>query len=291
MSKLQTILSAPDGRVLGVDRRRIGELPFFLLTNQPNNEIAVGAFQAAGPYSMRLSGDGPAQIISFAAQRTGAARVYLLIRDGKSEQGLMNGACHIDTIFGSAQKPYYLPEGLYIDEGRALKVVITDLTGFQNNVRLLMNTQRYLNIVSDANLEKAKERLKAREFLTLPYFYTFDNGPVTLTALGTSTQSISLLPNFHFQLFQLTSVSTGLFTLDIIDGNTGSSLFDAPQGTHFEVSSGLVCGNGNYPFKLHEPRLYMASQKIIVKLTDRSGAPNTVHLTLGGRNIADRMWR
>jgi len=288
---IETVQSAPDGRVLGVNPRRLLELPYFLLTNQPLNEVTMAANQSSSPVVMSANADGPIQIVSFAHQKTGAALTFLQIQDGQNLRGLMNGAVHIDTLFGSGQQPYRLPEALYLDASRALVTSFIDISGSSNAVRFAANAQRFTSCKVHKGIEAIQKRLAERKYISVPYWYTLDNGPVTLAASATSNQTITIAQDHHFQLYQLSAVSTGAFNIDIIDAIRGESMIDAPQGTSYGVSSNLIFGSANFPFKFHERRLFQAGQKILITLTDRTGAPNTVYLTFGGCALASRLWR
>ena len=115
MPRIETLIQDPSGRILGVDPRVISRIPYALLTNQPNNFVAIPANSSSPFTSITVSGEGPCEIASFAHEKTGACRVSMQIQDGSTQRGLMNRAVHIDTIFGNGQQPYWLPETLYID--------------------------------------------------------------------------------------------------------------------------------------------------------------------------------
>jgi hypothetical protein len=249
---------------------------------------------------MSISGEGPAAIHQFAAQRTGACRVFLGVQDGGRPTGIMNAGCHIDTIFGNyaaGNRPYYLPEALYIDETRSIVVSITDISGAINNIRLEMEAQRLLTRMVDADLSRIRARLEKRQYLSMPFFYTFDAGFVDIPGpAGTVvTSTITVGQDHHFELFQISAVATpgglGSFDVNLTDQTTGESLIDAPLGTNFPVSSGLIIGNASFPFRLHEPRFFNIHSKIVVTLVNRTALTQRVFLTLGGRTLADRMWK
>lgn len=322
MSKYPTIVDRPDGVVVGVNFKRISECPFFLLPNQPQNQLVIPPGQSLQQVPISISGEGPAQINELTAQRslidtvtglpvayanpTAIATVFLQIQDGQGMRPLMNGAAHIDTIFGNydfgtnpLSKGYPLAEALYIDEQRKILVSATDLANVTapnpatNNIRIAMTSQRLLSRIYDADISRARAKMEKRQYMSMPYFYVLDNGFSTLAAGGTNVETISIGQDSHFELFQLSAVATGglgSFLINITNQDTGESLFDAPLGVSFPLSSGLVVGSAAFPMRLHEPRFFEVRSKLIVTLVDVSGAPNTVFLTLGGRMLADRMW-
>lgn len=282
---MKTLNTKPDGTITGVRKSAFGELPFSLVTNQPSNSIVVPA-NGTSPYvSFTVNQDGPINLTEMAIDSTGSCLVKLQTFDGKDSIDICSCGIHSGTIFGSGRQPYPLPEVLYIDELRRIDASIQDISGAQNTVRLNLRGYQSTYPVDDPNGDLRKDK-EVKNRLSIPFFYTFDGGQIALTALGVSNQAIEVRAEHNFQLFQISGVSTGAFTLDIVNGNTGESLFNAPGDQHYQIDSGLVVGNANFPFRLHTPRLFKRNQKIIINMTDTSNAPNTIFLTLAGRACA-----
>lgn len=293
MGRIPSLIQAPDksGRILGINKKVIAEMPYFLLTNEPNNTVNVPANQASIMNVMTVSGEGPASIVSLGHEKTGALRVLLQIQDGRTQYGLMNGAVHIDTIMGNGLQPYRFSEALYIDELRSVQIVFTDISGLANTVRVCALANRMLSQQVDTTLTRIRKRMSEQQYLSMPYWYTLDQGPITVAGGASVQQTITVGQDHHFQIFKFSAVSTGLFSIDIIDSQKGESIITGPQGVHYEIGSDILFGNANFPFVLHEPRLVQVGQRLLVNITDLSGAPNTIHLTLGGRALKVRMWR
>jgi hypothetical protein len=306
-ARIPTLLNRADGAVLGVNPKRLNEIPYWLMTNRnatnppTQNALVIAASQSSPPTVMSISGEGPCAVYAFTAQRTGVARVLLQIQDGPKIRGLMNRACHIDTIFGSytpaafGNRAYYLPEALFMDEERSVIATVTDISAVANTVRLNMEAQRLLSRQYDHQLANIRARMDKRQYLTLPHFYTFDNGSSTLAAAigATNTETITISGEFHFELFKLTAVAQqglGSFSWNIQDAVTGETLVDMPQGSTGNIGSGLSIGNASFPFTFHEPRFFSIRTKLIVTLVNRVAAANQIFLTLGGRDLADRLW-
>lgn len=300
MARIPTLIESPerDGRIVAVNRARLNEIPYWFLTNQPNNQVTVPANQASTMQIMTLSGEGPMRLISWGHQKTAAMRVFLRVQDGETPRGLMNGSCHIDTIFGNGQQPFFLPEALYLDELRSMQATFTDISGAPNAVRISMLGSKFLTQQVDPTTERIRKRLESRQYISMPYFYTLDEatpdqgGGFQIPAGATVQSTITVGQDHHFQIFTLSAVSTDpRFDIDILDISRGESIVQAPSDSHYPIQAELLLGTGNFPFRFHEPRLIQVGQKLLVTLTDRSGAPNTVNLTLGGRALALRMWR
>ena len=85
-------------------------------------------------------------------------------------------------------------------------------------------------------------------------------------------------------------MSTGRFTLDIRDAIKGESLISAPGSTHYNLPADLILGDAHFPYEFSEPVLFQLKQKIIVDLTDISGATNNIFITFGGQKLADKLW-
>jgi hypothetical protein len=307
MSRLQTLVNAPDGRVLGVNLKRLAEIPYFLLTNSPANEIVVPANQSSPQAVLSVSGEGPAQILAFSRQvlRGGVLqadaqlRVNLQIQDGQTQRGLMNGAVHVDTITGNqAGQAYRLAEALYLDELRSLIVSFTDFSAVANSIRLCSHAQKFLSQRVDSDLSVIRARLDRRQYLSMPYWYTLDAGPVTLAPGAAAQFPITVGQDHHFQIFKLSAVivdALGAFnqpwTVDIVDISKGESIINGPQSSNFQINGNLVFGSGNFPVNLHQPWLVQAGMQLVVSITNTHAQAQTFHLTLGGRALADRMWR
>ena len=295
MPKLRTMIDRGDGQILGVDLRRLSEDSFFLLPNAPNNAIVCQPNQSAVFQPMTVSGDGPLEIVSFAAERTGVARVMIQLEDGRSITSMMNRAVHIDTIFGSyggaLLKSYPLPESLYLEENRSLSITFTDISGALNTIRPALLGSKYKQWYRDPTLERMRRRMDTKQYLIRPFFYTFTDGPQAVGAGATVTVPIEISNDHHFKLFQISGVSTGAYRIDFVNAVTGESIIFGPANEHYGIDNGLIVGTAQFPFRFHEPILLEAGTRVNVVLTDISAAPNVVDLTLGGALLALRMWK
>lgn len=286
----QTLVATKGGRILAVDKRRLEETPFFLLTNPPNNLVVAPAGASSTPVAMRLSGEGPMQMIMLGMHADPPVLVRLYARDGNQPCLLMNNPIHSDTMAGPGGQMYPLPEALYTDEDRALAVVFSDITGESSNVRFTAVGAKYLQLQADPSTERVKQRLKDTQFLSMPYFYTFDKNKASLTAYQSTQFEITISNGHNFEIHQLSYTSDGEFSIDIIDLTKGESIIQAPRGTHYEIPNTLLLGTGSYPYRFHEPVLIFGGQRLLVNLTDLSGDTNEIYLTLGGRAIKIRNW-
>ncbi len=293
IGKFDSLVGLKDGRIAACEKRRLYEYPFFLLTDPPNNDVTSTANLTSPETTMRVSGEGPVQLTQLGAVRDathGAVLVWLKMKDGSQQIKISNVPLHIDTIFGVGGQMYPLPEGMYVDEDRALSMAFTDLTGSGTLSRVCAVGAKYTQLQNDPSLTRVKERLKASEFLSAPQFYGINDGKAVLTAFQTLQFTILLNGSQNFEIHQLSAVSTGDFLLNIVDMAKGESIINAPRNGNYPLPASLFVGNGSNPYRFHEPILTFGGQTLLVTLVDTSGAPNTVYLTLGGVALKVRQW-
>ena len=292
-----TLENAPNGQVTGISRDRLSEYPFFLLTQPPDNSVSVSANQSADAKILSVSSDAPMCALALGHQKTGAMLVQLGINDGATPRWLCNAPVNVATIFGNNGKPYYLPTPLILPEMNILAARFTDVSGSSNAIRFSVWGGRYARPIMDLDGQKKAQREQSRSYMGLPFFYTIIPSPASgqttgaLQLLGnaTSQQSIEIIGDSHFQLTQISAVSTGEFSLNIKDAASGESMIDGPAGTNYGISSNLICGDGNFPWKLPFPITYKRGSKMILDIADLSGSTNQIFLTLAGRMIPASM--
>lgn len=251
-SRTNTLIEAPDGSILGVSKRKQYEKPFSLLTNPPYNKVVCAANQPSTVVAMNVSGAGPLEISQLSCKRTNACLAQIVVQDGQTTRVLMNVQHHIDNIFGSGQNPYFLPETLIIDELRALNIQLLDISGSGSNVWLAAHAARYMEITNDARLSQMRRRMEMRQYLSMPYFYGFDNTFTALTSQESTEEIITISNEHHFEIHTIQAVSTGTFTMNIVDVAQKESIISGPSGVDYEIPSDMICGTAAYPFKLHE---------------------------------------
>lgn len=307
-SRIKTLIEAPDasGRILGVNKKRLNEYPV-LLDNNPSSNVQVAtsngmkipmlASSPSVPTIIRVSADGPVIVHALGIETLGAATCMLQLQDGRDNTTMMSSAINVACMFGSQGTPLYLPEALYLDERRALTAIFTDISGSANYARPIFHSAKYTEVQADPTMERLKARMGERQYLTMPYFYTFkpsfvQNIPAGMSrvlANATNYEEINIGTDHYFELFGISCTSTGLFGLNIVEADNGDSLIDSINGTNYAVASSCICGNGNFPFKFHESRLFHPNTKLTVTLTDLSGSDNNVAIALIGRIVATQM--
>jgi len=292
INRFATLREPPerDGRVLAVASQKSHERPFFLTGDQPDTSLSVSADLSA-QFTMTNSGDGPIEITRLAAHRTGAMTVLLSLGSGRQPFSLMNAPVHIDTMMGSGANPYILPEALYLHAGHSLSAAFQDVSGSANNVRLAFPSAKYTSVIYDPRLEEVKRRFQDKERMSMPFWYTFNQGAVTLSGDASSQVPIDINGGHHFLLTHISGTSTGRYSLNILDAYRNFSVIDAPEGTTYRIPDNLIVGDNNYPFRFEQGIFFEEGSRLIVDMLDTSGSSNTIYLTLGGIVLADKMWK
>lgn len=296
IGKFDTLIIFKDGRVPAVNKRRLYENPAFLNTDPPFNDVTVPAAGTSDPpSSMRVSGEGPLQLTQMGAVRDAThdeVLVRLYMRDGSQMIPLSNVPLHIDTIFGPGGQMYGLPEGLYIDETRAMQAVFQNVSqSTPTNARITLVGAKYSQLQADPSLARVKKRLEASQFLSAPQFFGINDGVATLTAYQTAQYVVEIPGDRNFEIHQLSAKSTSVaFNINIVDMAKDESLINSPRNGNYPVPSTLWFGTGAYPYKFHEPPLIMGGQNLLITLVNCSNANNTIYITLGGVALKVRKW-
>jgi len=289
--RIRSLFENPDGSVLALNKQKLYEAPFHITPNAPNVGVPMNANQSSAIVVCPVSGEGPAEIETLAIETTGVCQAYMHILDGDTPMALSNLPVHVSTIFGTGAQPFRLPQALYLDEQRSLHVQFSDLSGAGNVARPAFHCGRYLKQLYDPSMKEIRRRLDQRNYVSVPYFYVLDTANVTVLGGAAGQATISIGTDHYFEVHKITGISTGRYTLNIVDLATGESFWDAFGGAQIEVSDQLVVGSANFPYILQEPRLLTPGTKLLVTVTDTSAAPNTIVLTLSGLRLAARMWR
>jgi hypothetical protein len=230
--------------------------------------------------------------------------LQLATRDGVSSPTLMNNWIHRDCLAGSQGQPYPLPDALYADETQALNATFQDISGVSVNAnlgnggQLTMSAAKYSQLQSDPKIQRIRQRLQNKQMLSLPYWFTFDSGFVTLEPFGYQEAVITIPEDSHFEIHQLSyafgpGVTGGQFAVNIVDLAKGESIINAPSGRNYMIPYQLLFGQNGYPYRYPEPVTVFAGQQLSVKLQEtggNAGSPTLLYIALGGKKVPVRMW-
>ena len=258
---------------------------YTLLPDAPNQAVTIAANATSAPLVFTGPQEGPFEGFLLAGRGTSLA---LGVTFDFRRRNLQNYPIHGQTILGG-QVPaatgflgYVLPETLWLLPKETLVVQLQDLSGQENTVKLAIHGRIYTVGATPAAVKNTPDVLKLAnqaDQQSTPYFYTTHNPPLSLTALQTQSPSIHVGQDGAFELHKIGSVSTGAFSIQLYDPNSGRKL------TSSAVHSDLITGNAYFPFILPEPLFIKRNANINFDITDLTGAPNTIYLTFAGRRI------
>jgi len=291
IDRFDTIVSSPSGAPLAVDRRKLMEVPYFLMTNPTQNIVQLPANGSVAGVMCNVSSDGPAEVIAHSAESTGEYTVVMRIRDGVESRQICNAPIHNLLIAGNNLTPYRLPESLLIDEMRGLEIDFADLSGSTNNVRFVSQAVRYLEIMDDPKAERLRVRMRRRQHLSYPYYYGFEGvGHARLAAGAAGNFPISIGED-HFEMMTLAYWGRQGQNIDlqIIDVTRGEPLIDAFGGDYYAINARLLAFDARFCYRLCEPRMLMGGSKLVVQVRNNEALQNDIYICLGGRALAHRI--
>jgi len=266
--------------------------PYFMVPQNVGNQLGQVAVGALGTGNMILAPDqnGPFEGFYFTSEHGG--NMLVRINDGGARRDLMNRDVHIDTIMTpvpGGQRPFMLPEGLWIQQRRSLLFTFTDLSGAAQTVRPVLHGRKFF--LKQATPGLASKFIARRDMInqvTTPFFYTTDNDVnLPLATTANQQETITVNDEGHFLATKITCVSQGPFDFIIKDGRTGQSLSGAVR-----VSNTGCTGISRFPYVFPEPWLIERNSQIIIEFTNRFAlGSNNIWMTWTGRRIYDEQYQ
>lgn len=223
-------------------------------------------------------------------QSTGA---YLLeFFDPAHQRRLSNKPIHSTTIVGSARRPFRLPETYFVNVGNSQRVItcrITDITGTQNVIELVLYGRRFYHKEAPADVALEIQRKYAETLSYYAYFLAPREagegaanpllGAVTVPASATRTYTFDMDNDAHTVLKKLMAVADGAFTFRFRDRDTNRYL---SNGVIHQLDG---FGNAEFPFIFADPYLLEANKQLLIDVTDLSAAENDIYFTLAGNRL------
>ena len=236
-------------------------------------DMAGGGVSAA--VQMYIVDEGAFEGALLSCHRTAACLIDLY--DDVHKRHLTGRPCHVDTIFGTGQEPFILPESIFLEKRHSLQVQATDLSGQANEIRLVIGGQRiFSDRIRDDKVDQYIRNRILRARYMLPYLCPLDTEPV-LTALQANVEHYFTQDAVgHFDVRKITFSSSGDFKFRIID-ETGQEI----TGGWVHSAAGL--GTGAEPYIFYSPFVIRAGGVVRFIFTDLSDAENTIYMTLSGR--------
>lgn len=213
---------------------------------------------------------------------TPTSNVAVLIQDMASGRRYMNRAQHIRNIAGIAQNPFIFREPLIIPTYNQLKFEYYKITGGAVNFRHYLHGWRYFDRSGANDLKKMKD-IENRVQIATPYFLSPETGtnaaPGAVVSGNATFMNSVKIGGGHFQMLGMTYVSTGTFTLEIIDVETRRTIMNGA------MSAAGSIGTAKFPRLLDVPYTVPMGGQLRMTLVDTSGSSNTIYLCLFGRLI------
>jgi len=287
------------GRVVVNELKRYVK-PYTLVTEP--EEITLAANAVSDPIIMPIDNKGHFEIMEafFKSQQPEGFTVMLF--DPAERPLLMNREVHVATIAsgggvttdegafgtgGSAGRPFKWPCSFFMDvwdsskPGAMIVAFFRNLSSSQNTIRFAFHGLRWYHLQSPPHIYARMQEIYRDRPRTMPFFYTTEKF-VELPA-STTIQSefdVRFSDDGWTHVSKLMARSTSDFLVRIKEKASQKRYMD------LHLPSGLVFGNGEFPFLCWEPSLYEPNYKLAFELINgTAAATNVVWITLATQRI------
>ena len=205
-----------------------------------------------------------------------------------ADQGrLSNFPMHSGTIVGTARRPFELPDPYLFnveDKRRELIAKFHDLSGAPNTVRLYLYGRRYYTreAIPDVHLKVAQvlgRKHRINNYFMVPKEVNQFGVPAALGPLARTTCTFTADHGYDTSLMKLMASSTGPFAFNLREKDTNRTL------SNRTIHSDNGWGTAQFPFRFADTWLIERDKQLLCEVTDISGAPNTIFLTMAGRRL------
>ncbi len=299
---IPTWIKDPDSGLIVVNELKRYVKPFWLTPVGVDAGITLAASEVTDWFPMTVDGKGHFEIFDafYFSQRAEGFTVELFDPGnlGTERPLLMNREVHVATIASgggvtlpltgslpassSPGRPFRWPQSFFmnvVDGPGTIMVRFRNLNTTQTNlIRFALVGRRWYHLKAPWNIANRMEQIFREGARTFPYFFTTDQH-VSLTALGTSNPIIRFGDDAYVEWSKAMVVSTGAFTVRIVETASGKRLMEQP------VLNTLAFGTGEFPMLLWEDSLFEPNYQLTMELVDTSNAVNVIWITLGCRKI------
>lgn len=298
---IPTWVKDPETGLVVVNELKKYVKPFFLTPLAADEGITLAAGETSDFFPMTIDGKGHFEIFDafYKSQREEGFTVELFDPGnlGQERPVLMNREVHVSTIAsgggvtlpltgslsvaGSAGRPFRWPQSFFmnvVDGPGCIMARFRNLSASSNVIRFALVGRRWYHLQAPYHIANRMEEIFREGARTFPYFFTTDSDAV-LSALGTMNPTVRFGDDAYVEWCKGMAVSTGGFTVRIVETATGKRLMERP------VINTLAFGNGEFPMLNWEETLFEPNYQLTFQLTDLSNAANTVWITLGCRKI------
>lgn len=210
--------------------------------------------------------------------------------DPGKQRLLQNRPVHSNCIVGIGARPFKLPESYFFNVGqsqRSLQCKIRNLNSLPNVVRLTLYGRRFYHheCPPDIALEmvrKFERNERAHVYFLQPKEETLQGTMVAIAPGAAATYTFESDDSADTILTKLMYASTGVFNCLIRERSTNRTLMTR------DIYSNMMWGNAEFPSFFADTYLLERMRQLLVTVTDLSGAPNTVFLTMAGTRLSYR---
>ncbi len=296
---IPTWVRDPKSGIIVVNELKKYVKPFTLTPD--TNPITLAANEVSDWYPMTMDGKGHFEIFDafYVSQRTEGFTVEFMDPGnvGQDRPILSNREIHVGTIASggttslplsgtltaatAAGRPFRWPQSMFLNvvEGSGtLMVRFRNLSASSNIIRFALSGRRWYHLEAPYPIANRMDEIFRDSARTFPYFLTTDQY-VSLSALGSASYQIRMGDDAYTEWSKGMAVSTGAFTVRIVETSTGKRLMELP------VLNSLVFGSGQLPMLNWEHMLFEPNYRLTLELTDTSNGTNTIWITLGCRKI------
>jgi len=217
---------------------------------------------------------------------TALAQFTVLLQDLGQKRDFMNNPVHIRTIAGTAQTPALLREPYWFMSQANISAQFAKIVGGATTARMFLVGAQYFpwspefmrKTQSYAHMKKLILKWLERRKYVQPYWLTTEQ-PIVLGAGGTGEFFLKIGDDGHFEGFSIAVVSDGDFEWELSEPKTQQTIMNGSA----TLTNSL--GNANFPTLLPTAYLVPSGYRLRLRITDLSGAPNTIFFTINGRKL------
>lgn len=238
-----------------------------------HSSVTVGA-NSASVITIQVPSNFDFQWFAISGKST-SALYTLQITEVGGDTRINNNLIHSNAIVGNGNLPYPLPHPMLLRRRGGIKVDVSDLSGVANTIQLTLHGIAYYD---ESRAMKIVEEYEGM----MPFIYTTDTAPVSITAANTDTSAtINIDKGRDFLIIQESyfdnSSSSGL--LMKLFGASGRQM---QNDVYMDVRTTM--GGAQYPRKFRQPTIFYGGNVINITVKDTAGS-NSFYYAMAGITI------
>jgi len=289
---IPALVCAPDGSTCVNPEKGLVKW-FWLRAIGPNNSFPV-TFQGNEsnmltitiPAEENLRGDF--EIAQLLATSTG--RFTTQIMQATINRQFSNAPIPNNHVFGTTVFPGILAETFYAQPTTTLQVQVVNLLSVPNVISMVAVGRRFLDWGNERRADERRRQFYSKR--THPYWLTNNQGVLALAANGSASLLMTVPSSADFLAKFILDDSDGTYNIQVFEGLSSRALMDGPiNAQNFFASPTLVVPgfpqnllrSSMSPGRIRNwSHLFKRSSIIQCQITDTSGLPNNIRLSLHG---------